>query len=158
MGMFSLTAKVCDTRIGPGVGADAGTDDDVKLRCKRFNGDSCITDILDKRWEDDFEQGSTETWNKEWLGNCTDFKPIKDLKCRFVLENFRRDSGPLKMCKLTLDFGSRILPRRRTVWEWSGERVFTHSEDSFVWNLETGYWDKTKKESENWLEMQRRQR
>ena len=90
-----------------------------------------------------------------WVGNCTDFRPLKDLKCRFVLIN-SSDSGPLKMCKLTVVFGSRILPRRRRVWEWSGERVFTASENGYVWNLETGNWDKTKKESENWLEMQRR--
>ena len=158
--MFSLTAEVCDTE-------DAGTDNNVQVTCERFDGESCYTKFLADDWLDDWEQGSTTTWDKDWLdfywrGNpykpCTKFTPIKSLKCRFVLKNSRSDSGPLKMCKLTLDFGSRILPRRRTVWEWGGERVFTHSEDSFVWNLETGYWDKTKKESENWLEMQRRQR
>ena len=156
--MFSLTAEVCDTE-------DAGTDNAVYVTCERFDGEYCFTDILGEWDTDDWEQGSTRTWDKDWLDNnddwpgnpykpCTKFTPIKSLKCRFVLElgawNLLPiyDRSSLKICKLTVVFGSRILPRRRTVWEWSGEREF-----SLPFSVKPG----GRNEFENWIEMQRRQ-
>ena len=123
--MFKLTAKVCDDE-------NAGTDHTVKLRFKRYNGGSCVTEELDDLDADDWEQGSTKTWTK--LGKCANFRAIKGLKCKFELlaaAVARKD--PLKMCKLTVYLGSG------RIWEWRGPKEISSKDE----------------ESENWFDMQR---
>ena len=156
--MFKLTAKVCDEE-------DAGTDHIVRLRFKSSNGDTCVTEELDEGWtngwelkrfsigfgidvirsKNDWEQGSTKTWKKDWLGDCVDFIPIKGLKCKFEMirsppllmdpfSNVGSMWDPLKMCKLTVSFGSG------SKWEWRGAKVISLEDE---------------KSEKDWLEMQR---
>ena len=149
--MFSLTAKVCDEPISERI--NAGTDLPVWVRLKNPNGESCVTEELDEKSTllgidtiNDWEQGSSKTWGKRWLGNCTNFIPVEGMKCKF---DVRRDGAltrdPLRMCKLTVSFGSRNLPRKRTHWEWRGPKTIFNSD-----------FEPTKEEmAKNWFKMQR---
>ena len=124
--MNSISATVCNE-------AGAGTDGEVGLHFTTSSNavslendedyhNRCSTDILDKDGVDDWEQGMTQVWQMDELGDCGNneqgrytFRPQKDLRVKVSVNRI------VRVCNIGVSFAHPYSNYgNKTQWEWSG--------------------------------------